>query len=107
MELDVMNLPLLPFGAVFVGSILVPFLSVIIYKWRKTRGYSMQVVATIKHIQVWLDGWYVTAVWMDATTNRSYTFRSPCIEFGLKQRVGDSLRVYVDPSNPERYTMHF
>lgn len=107
MERDAMNLPLLPFGAVFVGSILVPFLSVIIYKWRKTRQYSMQVVATIKHIQVWLDGWYVTAVWTDVVTNRSYMFHSQCIEFGLKHRVGDSLLVQFDPQNPDRYAMHF
>src|SRR5947199_9006981 len=98
MERDAMNLPLLPFGAVFGGSIIVPFLSVIIYKWRKTRGYSMQVVATIKHIEVWLAGWYVTAAWMDATTKRSYTSRRTCIEFGRKQRVGDTLRVDVDLS---------
>ena len=84
-----------------------PLLSVIIYKWRKARRYSLQVVATIKNIQVWLDGWYVTAVWTDVATNRIYTFHSQCIEFDLKQRVGDSLVVRVDPNNPERYAMHF
>jgi hypothetical protein len=102
-----MNTPLLPFSAVFVGSIIAPLLAVIIYKWRKARRYRMQVVATIKHIQVWLDGWYVTAVWTDVATNRIYTFHSQCIEFDLKQRVGDSLLVQVDPNNPERYDMHF
>jgi|SRR6516162_1907061 hypothetical protein len=102
-----MNTPLLLIGAVSIGSLLVPFLSVIIYKWQKNRRYSMKVFATIKHIQVWLDGWYVTAVWTDAATNRSYTFLSQCIEFDLKQRVGDSLLVQFDPKNPDRYAMHF
>jgi MFS-type transporter involved in bile tolerance (Atg22 family) len=102
-----MNMPLLPIGAVFIGSILMPLLSLIIYKWRKTRRYSMQVFATIKHIQIWLDGWYVTAVWTDVATNRIYMFHSQCIEFGLKQRVGDSLLVQFDPKNPDRYAMHF
>jgi hypothetical protein len=107
MECDAMNTLLLPFDIVFIGSLLVPFLSVIIYKWRKTRRYGMQVVATIKHIQVWLDGWYVTAVWTDMVTNRSYTFRSQRIEIGLKQRVGEGVLVHVDPHNPERYAMQF
>jgi hypothetical protein len=35
-------------------------------------------------------------------SNRSYTFRSQCIELGFKQRVGDCALVYVDPNNPER-----
>jgi hypothetical protein len=103
---DAMNTPLLPLGAVYVGSILVPLLSVLIYKWRKARRYSMRVVATIKLIQVWLNGWYVTAVWTDVSTNRSYTFHSQRIEIGLKQRVGDSLLVQFDPNNPEYYAMY-
>ena len=106
MEGDVMNTPLLLMGAIFMGSLLVPFLSVLIYKWQRSKRYSMQVLATIKHIQVWLDGWYVTAVWTDVATNQSYTFQSQCIEFDLKQRVGDSLLVQFDPEHPDRYTMH-
>jgi hypothetical protein len=102
-----MNTPLLPFSAIFVGSIIAPLLAAIIYKWLKASRYKMQVVATIKNIQVWHDGWYVTAVWTDVATNRIYTFHSQCIEFGLKQRVGDSLLVQVDPDNPDRYAMHF
>jgi hypothetical protein len=105
MERDAMNTLLLPFGIALIESLLVPLLSVIIYKWRKTRRYGMQVVATIQHIQVWLDGWYVTAVWTDMATDRSYTFCSQRIEIGLKQRVGEGVLVYVDPRNPERYAM--
>lgn len=107
MECDAMNTLLLPFSIVFMGSLLIQFLSVVIYKWQKTRRYSMQVVATIKQVQVWLDGWYVTAEWTDMATNQSYTFRSQCIEIGLKQRVGDGVLVHVDPNNPERYAMQF
>ena len=108
MDSDAMNNTLLlPFCIIFIGSLLMPFLSVTIYKWRKTRRYSKQVVATVKQIQAWLDGWYVTAVWTDMVTNQSYTFRSQCIEIGLKQRVGDCVLVHVDPNNPERYAMQF
>ena len=107
MERDAMNTLRLLFCIILIGSLLIPYLSVIIYKRRKTRRYSKQVVATVKQIQVWLDGWYVTAVWTDMVTNRSYTFRSQCIEFGLKQRVGDCVLVHVDPNNPERYAMQF
>jgi hypothetical protein len=107
MEGDVMNSPLLLIGAVSIGSLFMPLLAVIIYKWQKNRRYSMQVFATIKHIEIWLDGWYVTAVWTDAATNRSYMFHSPCIAFGLKQRVGDNMLVQFDPKHPDRYAMHF
>jgi hypothetical protein len=101
-----MNTFLLPFGIVVFGSLLL-FLSVASYHWRYTWRYRKQVVATIKQIQVWLDGWYVTAVWTDVVQNRSYTFHSQRIKFDFKQRVGDKVIVNVDPKNTERYAMKF
>jgi hypothetical protein len=104
---DVLNTLLLPFSIVFFGSLLIQILAVVIYKWRNTRPYRKQVVATVKQIQVWVDGWYVTAVWTDIVTQRSYTFESKCVAYDLKQHVGDSVIVQVDPKNPERYSMKF
>jgi hypothetical protein len=105
MECDVMNTLLLPFCIIVIGSLAIQFLFIALYQWRKTRQYRKQVVATVKQIQVWLDGWYVTAVWTDILTDRSYTFQSQRIDFDLKQRVGDSVIVNIDPKNPERYMM--
>jgi hypothetical protein len=105
MECDVMNTLLLPLCIIVIGSLILQLLPLTIYKWQKNRRYRKQVVATVKQIQVWLDGWYVTAVWTDIVTNRSYTFQSQRIDLNLKQRVGDSVIVNVDPQNPERYRM--
>ena len=107
MACDVMNTLLLPCSIVFFGSLLIQLLAVVIYKRRNTRRYGKQVVATVKQIQVWLDGWYVTAVWTDMVTQRSYTFESMCSAYELKQHVGDSVIVHVDPKNPECYSMKF
>ncbi len=92
-------------GIVIVGSMLIQLLAVIFYRWRNTWRYRKRVVATIKQIQVWLDGWYVTAVWTDALTGQSHIFHSRCIEYGLEQRVGDSIHVDVDPHNLDHYRM--
>jgi hypothetical protein len=105
MECDVMNTLLLPLCIIVIGSLILQLLPLTINKWQKNRRYRKQVVATVKQIQVWLDGWYVTAVWTDIVTNRSYTFQSQRIDLNLKQRVGDSVIVNVDPQNPERYRM--
>jgi hypothetical protein len=99
-----MNMLLLAFGIFVFGSLLL-FFSVACYYWRYTLRYRKQVVATIKHIQVWLDGWYVTAVWTDVVKNRSYIFQSQRIEYDFKQRVGDRVIVHIDPKNPDRYAM--
>jgi hypothetical protein len=90
---------------IIIGSLIIQFLFIAIYKRQKTRRYRKQVVATVKQIQVWLDGWYVTAVWTDILTDRSYTFQSQRIAIDLKQRVGDSVIVNIDPKNPEHYMM--
>ena len=100
-----MKFPPLLFAIVVFGSMAIQLLAVVIYRWRFLWGYQKRVVATVKQVQVWLDGCYVTAVWTDVLTGRSYIFRSPRIEFGLKQRVGDSVIVEIDPNHPERYCM--
>lgn len=100
-----MKAPLLLFSVVFIGSLAIQRLAIAIYTWHKTWRYGQQVVATVKQIQVWLDGWYVTAVWTDILTGQSYTFRSRRIDCGLKQRVGDRVIVNVDPNDPDRYWM--
>ncbi len=104
-EGDVMGASLLLFALVVTGSLAIQLLAVAIYYWRNSWRYGRQVVATVKQIQVWLDGWYVTAVWTDMLTGQNYTFQSPRIEFSLKQRVGDNVIVDIDPNHPERYWM--
>ncbi len=96
---------LLLFAIVVTGSLAIQLLAVAIYYWRNSWRYGRRVVATVKQIQVWLDGWYVTAVWTDMLTGQDYTFQSPRIESSLKQQVGDNVIVDIDPNNPERYWM--
>ncbi len=100
-----MKAPLLLFAMVVTGTLAIQLLAVAIYYWRNSWRYGRRVVATVKQIQVWLDGWYVTAVWTDMLTGQHYTFQSPRIEFSLKQRVGDNVIVDIDPNDPERYWM--
>jgi len=100
-----MGASLLLFALVVTGSLAIQPLAVAIYYWRNSWRYGRQVVATVKQIQVWLDGWYVTAVWTDMLTGQNYTFQSPRIEFSLKQRVGDDVIVDIDRNHPERYWM--
>ncbi len=95
------------FAIVSGGSILIQLLAVVVYRWRNTSRYRRRVVATIKLIQIWLDGWYVTAVWIDAITGQNHAFLSHRIESGFAQRVGDTIIVDVDSNNFERYRMLF
>jgi hypothetical protein len=100
-----MKASLLLLAVVVTGTLAIQLLAVAIYYWRNSWRYGRRVVATVKLIQVWLDGWYVTAVWTDILTGQHYTFQSPRIEDSLKQRVGDNVIVDIDPNDPERYWM--
>jgi len=100
-----MQTPLLIFAIVVTGTLAIQILAMAIYNWRNSWRYGRRVEATIKQIQVWLDGWYVTAEWTDMLTGRNYTFHSPRIEFSLRHRVGDTVIVDIDPNNLERYWM--
>lgn len=94
---------LLLFAIVVGGSVLIQALFFVIYRLRNAWRYQKQVVATIQQIQIWLDGWYVSATWTDALTGQCHTFYSKRIEFDLKERVGDSIIIDVDPDNYRRY----
>ena len=93
------------FIVVVCGSVLIQVVFFVLYRLRYAWRYRKQVVATIKQIQIWLDGWYVAATWTDALTGRSHTFYSRRIEFSLEQKVGDSVIIDVDPENFDRYHM--
>jgi hypothetical protein len=100
-----MSLPVLLFGFVVIGCLALYYLSIALFSLRETTKGTRRVVATVKEVQVWVDGWYLIAVWTDILTGQRYTFRSHRIELRLKQRIGDSVCVDFDPSHPERYHM--
>ncbi len=89
------------------GSVLIQFAFVVMYHWRTSWRYGKQVIATIQQIQIWLDGWYITASWTDTFTGQKHTFYSKRIDGSLEQKVGDSVIVDVDPENFEHYHMLF
>lgn len=93
------------FGIVTGGSLLIQVVAFVLYRWRNSWRYRKRVVASIKQVQIWLDGWYVAAVWTDALTGQCHTFHSHRIESGFKQRVGENIIVDVDPNNFEHYRM--
>ena len=100
-----MHTQLMLFGIVTGGSILIQLVAVVLYRWRNSWRYRKRVVATIKQVQIWLDGWYVAAVWTDVLTGQSHTFHSHRIESGFEQHVGERIIVDVDPNNFEHYRM--
>ena len=100
-----MKIPFLSMCIVVIGSVVIQLLTLAIFNWRRSWRNGRRVVATIKQIQIWLDGWYVIAEWTDILTGQRYTFRSKRIEFNLKKQVGDSVIVDVDFNSPERYYM--
>ena len=100
-----MSLPVLLLGFVVIVGLVLSYLSLVYSPVRETTNGRRRVFATVQEIQVWVEGWYLIAVWTDGLTGQRYTFRSPRIEFGLKQRVGDSVCIDVDLSHPEQYCM--
>lgn len=100
-----MKIPFLSIGIVVIGSVAIQLVTLAIFNWCRSWRNGRRVVATIKQIQIWLDGWYVIAEWTDILTGHSYTFRSQRIQVSLKKQVGDNVIVDVDFNNPERYHM--
>ena len=95
--------PLLLVGIVSVGTMLIQLAAFALH-YLNTRGrYRKQIVAMIEQVQIWVDGWYVTSVWTDALTGKSYTFHSRLIDCGLEPVVGERVIVNVDPANYRRY----
>jgi hypothetical protein len=98
-----MQPPLLLAGIVSIGTMLIQLAAVALHYWNTRGRYSKHLVAMIEQVQIWVDGWYVTAVWTDALTGRSYTFHSRLIDCGLEPVVGERVLVHVDPANYRCY----
>ena len=98
-----MQPPLLLAGIVFIGTSLIQLAAVALHYWNTRGRYSKRIVAMIEQVQIWFDGWYVTAVWTDALTGRSYRFRSHLIDCGLEPVVGERVIVQVNPANYQCY----
>jgi hypothetical protein len=98
-----MQPPLLLAGIVSIGTMLIQLAAVALHYWNTRGRYREHLVAMIEQVQIWVDGWYVTAVWTDALTGRSYTFHSHLIDCGLEPVVGERVIVHVDPANYRRY----
>jgi hypothetical protein len=95
--------PLLLAGIVSIGTMLIQLAAVTLHYWNTRWRFRIQLVAMIGQVQIWVDGWYVTSVWTDALTGRSYTFHSHLIDCGLEPVVGEGVIVHVDPANYRRY----
>ncbi len=95
--------PLLLVGIVAIGTMLIQLAAFAFHYWNTRGRYRKQIVAMIEQVQIWVDGWYVTSVWTDALTGRSYTFHSHLIDCGLEPVVGERVIVHVDPTNYRRY----
>ncbi len=95
--------PLLLVGIVSIGTMLIQLAAFALHYWYTRGRYGKQIVAMIEQVQIWVDGWYVTSVWTDALTGKSYTFHSHLIDCGLKPVVGERVLVQVDPANYRRY----
>ena len=95
--------PLLLAGIVSIGTMLIQLAAFALHYWNTRGRYRKQIVAIIEQVQIWVDGWYVTSVWTDALTGRSYTFHSHLIDCGLAPVVGERVIVNVDPANYRRY----
>lgn len=90
-------------GIVSIGTMLIQLAAVVFHYWNTRGRYKKQIVAIIEQVQIWVDGWYVTSVWTDALTGRSYTFHSHLIDCNLEPVVGERVIVNVDPTNYQRY----
>ena len=97
--------PLLLAGIVSIGTMLIQLAAFALHYWNTKVRYRKHIVAMIEQVQIWVDGWYVTSVWTDALTGRSYTFHSRLIDCGIEPVVGESVIVHVDPTNYKRYRM--
>ena len=95
--------PWLLVGIVSIGTMLIQLAAVALHYWTTRGRLSKQLVAMIEQVQIWVDGWYVTAVWTDVLTGRSYTFHSHLIDCGPEPVVGERVLVQVDPANYRRY----
>ena len=95
--------PLLLVGIVSIGTMLIQLAAFALHYWHTRGRYRKQIVAMIEQVQIWVDGWYVTSVWTDALTGKSYTFHSHLIDCGLEPVVGERVLVNVDPANYRRY----
>lgn|SRR5579872_5535878 len=100
-----MQTSLVLFIVVVGGSVLIQMVFLALYRLRYAWRYRKQVVATVKQIQIWLDGWYIAATWTDVLTGQCHTFYSKRIDSSFEQRVGDSVIIDVDPDDFERYHM--
>ena len=96
--------PLLLVGIVSIGTMLIQLAAFALHYWNTRGKYRKHIVAKIEQVQIRVDGWYVTSVWTDALTGRSYTFHR-LIDCGLEPVVGKRVIVHVDPTNYQRYRM--
>jgi hypothetical protein len=74
--------------------------------WQKR---SRRIAATITAIQMEADNvsfwWVVTAQWTDPQTGQTFSFRSRRFPFRPSLRIGESITVVMDPTNPRHYDM--
>ena len=101
---------------VFLASgipVLVFYIGRVMYlRNRRTRKFQHSigcVPAIITEVglneQSWRDGWVVKAAWTDANTQQAYTFQSVPQEMRPKKSVGDKVVVFIESTQPMRYSM--
>jgi hypothetical protein len=95
---------------VLVGVIVALLLisSIIGFIRRQRRKREGSILATVTGVQLdantWGSKWYITAVWRDGASGREYTFRSRS-KYRPRQQVGDTVTVFCNLTNPQRFRM--
>jgi hypothetical protein len=78
--------------------------------WKYEQGWDRDPWdGRLKQKSTWQTYYEVTAHWMDLRTKQVYTFRGKVWSDEVTGKLveGDSVRVFVDPHHPSRYSMDF
>ncbi len=101
---------------VFLASmipVLVFYICRVVYarnrRMKKFQGSIGCVPAIITEVGLneksWRDGWVVKAAWTDVSTKQAYTFQSTPKEIRPQKSVGDKVLVFIESTQPMRYSM--
>ncbi len=78
--------------------------------WKYEQGWDRDPwEGSLKQKRTWQTYYDVTAHWMDLRTKQVYTLRGKVWSDEVAGQLveGDSVRVFVDPHHPSRYSMDF
>lgn len=95
-------------------ALLIAVLSYMGWEFNRIRHHGRRIVATITDISYGIgnstsqfshDHPYVTAMWTDPVTGRSYTFWQLAAENKPFYKIGSLVPILIDPRHPKFYEM--